>query len=115
MPQPGREEPRRQDGQQHPAGAREDPFPRSLGVVHPMQRKDEQPGRDEIGNLLEAFHQRLPPSPGDLNIFSIRSVIKKPLMILVMEANSAMAPMMRMIIGWPSPPTTMIEPTTAMA
>jgi len=36
-------------------------------------------------------------------------------MILVMEANSAMAPMMRMIIGWPSPPTTMIEPTTAMA
>src|SRR5262249_46580119 len=90
-------------------------FARGLRVVHPVERKDEQRGRDEIANFFEAFHQRLPPSPGDLNIFSIRSVIKKPLMILVIEAKSAIAPMMRIGIGWPSPPTTMIEPTTAIA
>jgi hypothetical protein len=48
-----------------------------------------------------------------LNIFSIRSVIRKPLTILVMEAKRAMAPMMRISAG-KSPPVTIIDPITAM-
>ena len=34
-----------------------------------------------------------------LNIFSMRSVIRKPLTMLVIEANRAMAPSMRMRSG----------------
>ncbi len=49
-----------------------------------------------------------------LNILSMRSVIRNPLTMFVMDANSATAPMKRMIGGW-SDPVTMIEPTTAIA
>ncbi len=44
----------------------------------------------------------------------MRSVIRKPLTIFVMEENSAIAPRMRMGSGC-SEPVTMMEPTTAIA
>ena len=51
---------------------------------------------------------------GFLNIFSMRSVIRKPLTMLVIEAASAMAPSSVMSGGWSWPAIT-IEPTTAIA
>ena len=75
--------------------------------VHPVQREDEQRRRDEVRQLDEvtSIMGDRPGSPPSyraspvLNIFSMRSVIRKPLTMLVIEANSAMAPRMRMRSG----------------
>ena len=53
-------------------------------------------------------------SPGRLNIFSMRSVMRKPLTMLVMEAASAIAPRSVITGGWSWPVIT-IEATTAIA
>src|SRR2546426_2086529 len=44
----------------------------------------------------------------------MRSVMRNPLTMLVMEANSAMAPRIRMAFGY-SAPVTAMDPTTAIA
>src|SRR5437773_7913520 len=78
-----------------------------------MQGEDEQGRRQQIGDLAECEPHHLPPFRV-LNILSMRSVIKNPLTMLVMDANRAMAPRIVMYNGWSSPVIT-IEPTTAMA
>src|SRR5262249_29989228 len=78
-----------------------------------MQCEDEKGGRKQIGDLDEVHPHHLPPFR-ILNILSMRSVIKNPLTMLVMEANKAMAPSRVMYGGWSSPVIT-IEPTKAMA
>src|SRR5881296_3497772 len=82
-------------------------------IVHPMQGEHEKGSRKKIGDLDELQPHHLPPFRV-LNILSMRSVIKKPLTMLVMDANRAMAPRRVMYGGWSSPVIT-IEPTTAMA
>ena len=89
--------PGRQDRQCHPRHAGKNAAPSRLRITHPMQRQNEQRGRHQVNQLNEDVHD-LPPSRV-LNILSIRSVIKKPLMMLVMEANKAMAPSTRMPVG----------------
>src|SRR4029453_15056800 len=76
-----------------PAGGR--------GCVHPVEREDEHGRRDGVPQLADAIHHARFPSPGlsVLNIFSIRSVIRKPLTMLVIEAKSAIAPRMRIRSG----------------
>src|SRR5262245_45342411 len=107
--------PRRGDGQQHGRHAGQHGAAGGGGMVHPVQREDEQHRRDQIGELHQVIgHRPAPPRGACLNIFSMRSVIKKPLTMLVMEANRAMAPRMRIGRGW-SLPVTMMEPTTAIA
>ena len=72
------------------------------GRVHPVQREDEAARRDEVRELADAVHHQwraLPRLSEVLNIFSIRSVIRKPLTMLVIEANSAIAPRMRIRSG----------------
>ena len=71
-------------------------------LVHPVKRENEQRCRDDIGELADAGHHACSPVPGFLtvlNIFNIRSVIRNPLTMFVIEANSATAPMMRNRIG----------------
>src|ERR1051326_712431 len=98
----------------HGRYAGEDSPPGGLGIVHPVQREDEQRGRYDVGELYQRAHGCCFSSRPVLNILSIRSVIRKPLTMLVMEANRAMVPRSRVLGGW-SDPVTMIDPTTAMA
>src|SRR5437879_6926260 len=101
-------DPRGQDRNGHPDDARDDAAARGLGIVHPVQREDEQRRRQDGGELTDEMHHCF------LNILSMRSVIMKPLTMFVIEANNATAPRIRMVSGWSAPVTT-IEPTTAIA
>src|SRR5438067_330214 len=70
--------------------------------VHPVQRKDEQRRRNEVSELSDGVDHRRAFSPGFvsvLNIFSMRSVMRKPLTMFVIDAKSAMAPRMRIRSG----------------
>src|SRR6266566_8090 len=96
--------PGREDRDGHPEHARDDAVAGGLGVVHPIQREDEQRRRDDGRELRDRLRHCF------LNIFSMRSVIRNPLTMLVIDANSAMAPRMRIGSGW-SAPTTTSEPT----
>ena len=82
-----------------PATPANTPRARGLRVVHPVQREDEQRRRDEVGELRDGVASCV-ASPRRrclvLNILSMRSVIRKPLTMLVIEAKSAMAPRIRM-------------------
>jgi hypothetical protein len=44
------------DGEQHRGDTCEHRAARRLGVVHPVQREDEQRGRDDVGRLYEGGH-----------------------------------------------------------
>src|SRR6201984_855105 len=79
-----------------------------LRIVHPVEREDEQRRRDDGGELRDSVGHCF------LNIFSMRSVIRNPLTMLVVDANRATAPSTRMGVGKSAPVTTM-EPTTAIA
>src|SRR5207253_455842 len=69
---------------------------------------DEQRRREDGSELVDGVRHCF------LNIFSMRSVMRNPLTMLVMEANSAMAPRIRMVFGY-SAPVTAMDPTTAIA
>src|SRR6059058_2312653 len=77
----------------HARHARHDTAAGRLGIVHPVQREDEQGRREHRGGLGDRVDHCF------LNILSMRSVIRNPLTMLVMEANSATAPMMRIVDG----------------
>src|SRR5258708_3066348 len=91
-------------------------FPRRRRSVHPVQRDDEERPGGQIRDLADGGdHVRLTfvgRSPV-LNSFSIRSVIRKPLTMFVIEAKSATAPRVR-IAGGASPPPTRIPPPTPL-
>ena len=83
------------DRQGHADHAGVDAAARRRRGVQPVQREDEEPGRDEVRELDQVVDHGRGPSPGFcsvLNILSIRSVIRNPLTMLVMDANTAMAP-----------------------
>src|SRR5262245_36680485 len=89
---------RADDGQRHASDARENATACGGRIAHPFEREDEQRGRDEVDQLNELIDHFACPGPvaaaGSrfLNIFSMRSVMRKPLTMLVVDANTAMAP-----------------------
>ena len=91
----GREQ-RADDGERHGGDAGEDAAPRGRRGVHPVQREDEEGRRGEVGDLDErhadAAHLRASPRGSVLNILSMRSVIRNPLTMFVIDAKSATAP-----------------------
>ena len=70
--------------------------------VHPVEREDEECRRDHVGELDQGVDHGRWPSPGFcslLNILSIRWVMRNPLTMLVMDANTATAPRNRISTG----------------
>src|ERR1017187_2298876 len=90
------------DGQQHADLARPNAMARRGRRTHPLQREDEQYAGDEIQNLngdltpckFGGHHLATGLAAGrlDLNIFNMRSVIRKPPTILLVAATTAMKP-----------------------
>ncbi len=93
-PRPG---PGRDHGQEHRRDAGEDATAGRLRIVHPMKGEDEQHRGDEVGEL--EWRISFLTSSRVLNILSIRSVIRNPLTMFVIEANSATAPRIWMSVG----------------
>ena len=82
--------------QQHGRDPREHAVARGLGIVHPMQGEDVQARRDQIGQGHdEADHWRSLV----LNILTMRSVMRNPLTMFAMDANTATTPRSRMTVG----------------
>ena len=78
------------------------PFRAVAGVFIQCSAKMKHADATRYANWPTPYdHERLPPSRLSLvlNIFSMRSVIRKPLTMLVIEAKSAMAPSTRMRSG----------------
>ncbi len=89
-------------GDHHAADAGVHAVPRGLRIAHPMEREDEERGRDEVRELDQRMNHlgaALPPASRVLNILSMRLVMRKPLTMLVIEAKSATAPRKRMWVG----------------
>src|SRR4029450_7774335 len=91
----------------------------SRRIAHPLEGEDEECGRDEVDQLNQLIDHLAAPgwtAAGSrlFNIFSMRSVIRKPLTMLVVEANTATAPKMVLNLDCCSP-ASRIAPTTAMA
>src|SRR3990167_2232893 len=103
------------DGGGHREPPRDHSAPRRFRMAQPLEGKDEQRGRhqvDELGYVEFVAHCLF--DPGFLNILSIRSVIRKPLTMLVIEAATAAVPRIVVKSVFCSP-AMMIDPTTAMA
>ena len=77
----------------HARHAGEHAAARGLGIVHPVQRKDEQRRGEDGGELSDEMHHCF------LNILSMRSVIRNPLTMFVIDANRAIAPRIRIARG----------------
>src|SRR5690349_21664999 len=106
------------DCEEHAEFAGPDAVPRRGGRAHPLQRHHEQRRGDEVsqfdngvcsGEWSHGFGLRLA-----LNIFSIRSVMKKPPTTLLVAATMAMVPSTVDSVDLCSP-ASRIAPTTAMA
>ena len=85
--------PGRHHGDGHPPDAGEHSLARGLRIAHPVKGENEQRRRGDRRELPERLDHCF------LNIFSMRSVIRNPLTMLVMEANRATAPRMRIVFG----------------
>ena len=75
----------------------DDAAARRFWMTEPTKRQDEKCGRRQVSELNEAVAHRF--GSRSRNIFSMRSVMRNPLTMLVIEANSAIAPRMRMVRG----------------
>src|ERR1700687_5664446 len=116
------------DRQQHADFARPDAMAGRGRRAHPLQREDEQYARDEIQKLnddlasceigchywLTDLAAGLAAGRLDLNIFNMRSVIRKPPTMLLGAATTAMTPKTAESVLLCSP-TRRIAPTTAIA
>ena len=76
----------------HPGDAGRHAAPRGLRMVQPPQRQDEQRGGGQVAGLRQMLGRFTGSAPAPLNIFSMRSVMRKPLTMLVVEAATATAP-----------------------
>ena len=79
------------NSEQHGGYACPNGTPCSLRLVHPFERQDEQGSRGQISELNQAAHLGLVSSLF-LNIFNMRSVIRKPLTMFVTDAAMATRP-----------------------
>src|SRR5205823_3979901 len=105
-----RREQRADDRRRHSGDAGRDAAPRRPRMIEPAQRQDEQDRREEVTEL----NQMLVHLCFSRNILSIRSVIRKPLTMLVIDAATATVP--RIVVSVDSrSPAMRIEPTTAIA
>src|SRR6266446_301094 len=112
------------DGQQHANFACPDAVARRGRRAHPLQREDEEHARDEIQELdddlasceITCHHLAAGLAAGrlDLNIFNMRSVIRKPPTMLLVAATTATNPKTVESVLLCSP-TRRIAPTTAIA
>src|ERR1700688_1875576 len=112
------------DGQQHTDFACPDTVAGRGRRTHPLQREDEQHARDEIQKLNDDLAAReitrhhlaagLAAGRLDLNIFNMRSVIRKPPTMLLVAATTATNPKTAESVLLCSP-TRRIAPTTAIA
>src|ERR1700675_4652700 len=116
------------DGQQHADFACPDAVAGRGRRAHPLQREDEQHARDEIQQLnddlaaceigghywLTDLAAGLAAGRLDLNIFNMRSVIRKPPTMLLVAATTATNPKTVESVLLCSP-TRRIAPTTAIA
>src|SRR5262249_52363692 len=100
---------RPEDRQAHADLAHQDPHPGGGGRAEPLQGKDEERRRDDVADggedllyLRRKVHRRF----SRLNIFSMRSVMRNPLMTLMVEAVTATAPRMVLSVVCCSPSTT---------
>src|SRR4051794_3874474 len=78
--------------------ARSDSLSRGRGCIHPVQGEDEKRPRAQVRELADDLdHVRLASARRSLvlNSFSIRSVMRKPLTMFVIEAKSATVPSVR--------------------
>src|SRR6516165_7954409 len=106
------------DGQEHAQLSSPHSAPRRGRRAQPFQREDEQYGGDEVGDLDDVLggkglvHGFLGLLA--LNIFSMRSVIRKPPTTLLVAAITAKIPRTVESLDFCSPASTM-APTTAMA
>src|SRR4051812_37538948 len=79
-------------------------------MIQPAQRQDEENGREKVTEL----DQLLVHFCFSRNIFSMRSVMRNPLTMLVIEAATAIVP--RSVVRSDSrSPAMRIDPTTAIA
>src|SRR5580698_8175678 len=101
------------DGQQHPGLSGENSTARSGRGVHPLQGENEQRRRDDVQIAAQVRHYFF--SSRLLNILSMRSVMRKPLTILVTAAVIAMKPSTLLSVVAPSAPVIRMAPTTEMA
>src|SRR5262250_165258 len=87
--------------------------------THPLQRENEECTRDQINNFdgklaASEFVHDLVVGRLDLNIFSMRSVMRKPPTMLLVAATTAIVPRIAESVLLCSPTNTM-APTTAIA
>ena len=78
--------------QGHGRHAGHDALARGFGIAHPPQRQDEEGGGDEVEKLDEGLGAHFATFSCFLNIFSMRSVMRKPLTMLVVEQKMAIRP-----------------------
>src|SRR5262249_44845110 len=101
---------RADDRRRHAGDAGRDAAPRGARMVQPPQRQDEEDRRSEITELDQVlahlFFSR--------NILSIRSVMRNPLTMLVIDAATAIVPRTVATSDTRSP-AIRIDPTIAMA
>src|SRR5260221_7369644 len=112
------------DGQEHAYFARPDAVAGRGRRAHPLQREDEQHAREEKQKFdddlasgefgCHHFATGLAAGRLDLNIFNMRSVIRKPPTMLLVAATTAMNPKTAESVLLCSP-TRRIAPTTAIA
>src|SRR5208282_1778963 len=112
------------DRQQHANFARPDAVSGRGRRAHPLQREDEQHARDEIYKLDDDLTScefgchylaaGLAAGRLVLNIFNMRSVMRKPPTMLLVAATTAMNPKTAASVLLCSPTST-IAPTTAIA
>src|SRR4029453_18804597 len=94
---------------------RVDTLPGGRGRIHPVKREDETDRSNDVGDLADRVdHEGRPSSRLSpvLNIVNMRSVMRNPLTMFVIEAKRAIAPRTRMRSGW-APPGLRIDSTTA--
>src|SRR5215471_3541096 len=102
---------RADDRRAHAGDAGEHAAPRRLRRVEPPQREDEE---DRGGEVTELDQVLVHFEPFSRNIFSMRSVMRKPDTMLVIDAATATVP--RIVVMLESRSPAMInEPTTAIA
>src|SRR5260370_12905698 len=101
------------DGHQHSGLAREDAAARRHRRVHPFQRENEKRTGNDVDVVDQGAHYFF--SSLRLNIFSMRSVIRKPLTMLVLAAVMATKPSTLLMVVASSLLMIMMAPTTEMA
>src|SRR5262249_37857001 len=90
--------------------------PRRLRAREPTQREDEEAGCEDVARVGDVLDESRVHFFGSrsLNILSMRSVIRKPLTMLVIEAATAMQPRI-VLVRLSSSPAIRIDATIAIA